>query len=89
MKNHRSVCFATAAGYTEYDGLMGKVQTGCQNTPTYKSCYCDLHKPIISVQKGEDIGHTKEKPIGMIIAKKDTRNTTFYQVHICMETYMV
>jgi len=31
MKNHRSVCVATAAGYTEYDRLMGKVQTGCPN----------------------------------------------------------
>ena len=53
MKNHRNVCCATTAGYTEYKGLLGKVQTGCSNTPAYKSSYCDLHKPVIAIQKGD------------------------------------
>lgn len=79
MKNHRNVCCATTAGYTEYKGLPGKVQTGCSNTPAYKSSYCDLHKPVIAVQKG-DSGCTEEKPLGLIISKKETRKTIFYQV---------
>jgi len=80
MKNHRSVCCATAAGYTEYIGLQGKVQTGCPNTPAYRSPYCTVHKPVISVQKGGDVGCNKEKPVGLVIAKKETRNSMFYQV---------
>ena len=35
MKNHRDVCLATNAGYTEYNGL--PVRTGCPNSPDYKS----------------------------------------------------
>ena len=80
MKNHRNICYATTAGYTEYKGLNGKVQTGCPNTPAYKSVYCHLHKPVISAQKGGDSGCSKEKPVGLIISKKETRKTVFYQV---------
>jgi len=80
MKNHRNVCCATTAGYTTYNGLQGKVQTGCPNTPAYRSPYCTVHKPVVSVQKGADAGTNKEKPVGLVIAKKETRNSTFYQV---------
>jgi len=80
MKNHRNVCCATTAGCTTYIGLQGKVQTGCPNTPAYRSPYCTVHKPVISVQKGADAGSNKEKPVGLVIAKKETRNSTFYQV---------
>jgi len=76
MKSHRNVCHAIAPDYTEYTGLQGKVQTGCPNTPVYRSPYCIAHKPVISVQKGA------EKPVGLIIEKnsKVMRNSTFYQV---------
>ena len=40
MKNSREVCFATDAGHTEFSGLAGMIQTGCPNTPAYKSRYC-------------------------------------------------
>lgn len=83
MKNHRHVCLATNAGYTEYKGLQGKVQTGCPNTPAYKSPYCKLHKPLISTQNVEhDDGASESKPVGLIIAKKETRKTTLYQVRL-------
>lgn len=37
MKNNPSVCLGTHAGYAEYDGLPGAIQTGCPNTPAHKS----------------------------------------------------
>ena len=45
LKNHRDVCFATNAGHAECKGSEGQVRVGCQNTPSYKSRYCELHKP--------------------------------------------
>ena len=45
MKNRRDVCMAWEAGYIEYEGLEGKIKTGCINTPEQKSQYCTLHKP--------------------------------------------
>ena len=45
MKNHRHVCFAKEAGYAEYKGLPGKIQTGCPNTPDLKSRLCSKHRP--------------------------------------------
>ena len=53
MKNHRHVGCATAAGYTEYKGLQGKVKTGCPNTPALKSSYCKVHKPTVAIQSTE------------------------------------
>lgn len=86
MKNHRSVCRATAAGYTEYTGLPGRVQIGCTNTPAYKSVYCDLHKPTIANAAESDkiIGKT---PVGLITAKRETRSSTLYQVRIIMKVF--
>ena len=45
LKNHRSVCAASEAGYVQYDGLPGKIKTGCTNTPCQKSRFCLVHKP--------------------------------------------
>ena len=56
IKNHRDVCLATYAGYVEYKGLPGKVQTGCPNTPAHKSPYCSLHKPVIAVPQRIQVG---------------------------------
>lgn len=43
MKNRRHVCNARDAGYIEYQGLPGKIKTGCMLTPEYKSEYCRKH----------------------------------------------
>jgi len=77
MKNHRHVCCATAAGYTEYKGLQGKVQTGCPNTPALKSTYCKVHKPTVAIQstESESCESSTKKAVGLIISKKETRNT--------------
>ena len=81
MKNHRSVCRATAAGYTEYKGLPGRVQIGCTNTPAYKSLYCDSHKPTIA-SAAESDKIVSESPVGLIIAKRETRSSILYKVCI-------
>ena len=41
-KNCDDVCLAGNAGYAEY--IPGRVQTGCPNSPVYKTQFC-LHKP--------------------------------------------
>lgn len=87
MKNHRDVCKATEAGYTKFDGLPGKVKTGCQKTPDFKSRYCHLHKPRVCTVSGlDDIDGQQDetKPtegvVEMILEKKLTRHTTYYKV---------
>ena len=44
LKNHRDVCMAKEAGFVTFQGLPGKIKTGCLMTPDYKSRYCFLHK---------------------------------------------
>lgn len=82
MKNHRYICYATNAGYIEYQGLPGRVRTGCPNTPGYKSLYCAIHKPVIAVPTGGDNSdHTDNtEPVALIIGKRQTRTSTLYQV---------
>ena len=80
MKNHRDVCMATEAGYAEFDGLPGRVRTGCPNTPKLKSRYCDLHTPT-SFESNDVDGTVKKVQLAFITGKKVTRNTTLYQVH--------
>lgn len=81
MKNHRDVCLATHAGYAEYQGLPGMVQTGCPNTPDYKSRFCSLHKPTIPVQTGEP-SSTVDK---LIIGSRSTRQGKTYEVITLVE----
>ena len=45
---------ATEAGYAEFEGLPGRVRTGCPNTPKLKSRFCDLHTPL-SFESGDDV----------------------------------
>lgn len=45
LKNHRSVCAPTDAGYIQYTGLPGTIKSGCTNTPCQKSRFCPKHKP--------------------------------------------
>ena len=84
---------ASNAGYIEFKGLEGQVRTGCPNTPVYKSLYCQFHKPVmVQPQSHQDEDHLKtnniksstgsdHEPVGLIIGKKSTRNSTFYQVY--------
>ena len=83
MKNHHDVCLAEYAGYTEYDGLPGKVCTGCPNTPAYMSRYCDLHKPTVALPQVESpegvcTSTLSEDQVGLIIGV--TRSSTMYHV---------
>lgn len=92
MKNHRDVCAAKEAGYAEFDGLPGKIKTGCTNTPQLKSRYCPPHTPtVVKLQKVDMDEHAssstkKEAPsnqedqIAYIVGKKTTRQNTFYEV---------
>jgi len=90
MKNHRSVCYADKAGYVQYEGLPGKLCTGCPNTPTKKSLYCNLHKPLISSPHANSSNNitddnlsslesTKSEPVSLIIGKRTTCTNTLYQ----------
>ena len=91
MKNHRQVCSATDAGYTEFVGLPGRIKTGCSNSPAYKSRYCSLHSPTIAKScpysfsdDGKELScevTKSEGSIAMIISKRQTRQNTFYKVH--------
>ncbi len=60
IKNHRDVCKARDAGYTEYEGLPGSIKTGCMNTPSVKYTkyefvvqiihWTQMLPPLLSVQ---------------------------------------
>jgi len=95
-ENHRDVCCATYAGFAEFIGLPGRVRTGCPNTPAYKSPYCSLHKPVLTVplriQLPEDDADCEvnvpepdkdsaKEPAGIIVEKRATRKSTFYKVN--------
>ena len=90
MKNHRDVCFASSAGYVEYKGLPGRIQTGCPNTPDFKSSYCSLHKPVTiqhssascstSGIENQSTSPGRNNKIGLIIGKCDTRQGSLYEV---------
>ena len=93
MKNHRDVCAAKEAGYAEFNGLPGKVKTGCPNTPQLLSRYCPTHSPVVftpqGLQSSEHIPTSSQKASGLqedviayVLGKKTTRQTTFYQVHV-------
>ena len=86
MKNRRDVCAATEAGFTEYEGFQGAVKTGCPQSPGYQSKYCYTHSPRIApVSSGSDVpqqSRGNEGVVGVILAKKQTRNETYYQVYM-------
>lgn len=76
LKNHRSVCAASEAGFIEYDGLPGYVKSGCTNTPEQTSRFCSIHKPCVLVNTSQ----SQHKVIEMILSKKSTRSGNMYQV---------
>ena len=94
MKNHRYVCCATYAGYAEFEGLNGKIRTGCPNTPAFKSSFCGVHAPTVAVCQSllddeivpEDTqmsaSSSEKQPVGLIIDKRVTRNSILYKVYI-------
>ena len=97
MKNHRDVCLAREAGYAEYSGLPGKVKTGCPNTPQPNSRYCASHMPTAFMPVGESDSATEsakvnpskvEQQLAFINAKKITRQSTFYQVLVCLYAHV-
>ena len=83
QKNNCPVCAAEGAGFICYDGLPGKVKTGCMNTPEQQSVFCSLHKPRrVDIQPGdpESQATPRGKVIEMILSKKQTRSGAYYQV---------
>lgn len=96
MKNSREVCYATLAGYAEFSGVPGRVQTGCPNTPAFKSRYCSLHAPITAIPQDIQFSNDgnpitanqstslEERHAALIISKRVTRNSTLYEVTTCV-----
>jgi len=76
MKNNRSVCLATHAGYAKYDGLPGAIQTGCPNTPAHKSRFCCLHTPNVAESDDANASST----CTFIVGKRTTRQGVNYEV---------
>ena len=76
MKNHRSVCAASEAGYLQYDGLPGRVKTGCTNTPEQRSRFYHLHKPRALTSPSSSANTVIES----VLEKKLTRSITYYKV---------
>ncbi len=90
MKNRRAVCLAKDAGFIEYPGLPGHIKTGCMSSPQFKSRYCKQH--VTRACCGESgQGTTLSDPeasvpvesavVEMLLAKKETRGQTYYQVY--------
>ena len=75
---------AKDAGYTQYAGLPGSVKTGCPHTPAYKSRFCTEHmSQAPNYNKGASSGDNEEDRdavVELLLAKKGTRNGTYYQV---------
>ena len=85
QKNNRPVCAAGDAGYVEYEGLNGKVKTGCMNTPEQQSLFCTIHKP--RQMNADTASQGNHRVVEMILKKKTTRNTTFYEVRCVTLTH--
>lgn len=90
MKNRRDVCAATEAGYLEYEGLPGKIKSGCQLTPLQSHKYCYFHAARVFKPESQSQllpntecsrrGDFEEGIIKFIISKKQMRSGTYYQV---------
>ena len=89
MKNHRDVCAANEAGYAEFEGLTGKIKTGCTNTPQLMSRYCRTHipttfTPLSNVEESEvRTSLPRSEQLALIVSKKCTRQGTLYEVRGC------
>ena len=91
MKNHRDVCSAIEVGFITFQGLPGKVKTGCQLTPDVRSRYCSKHKPHICIKpmdgtKASSKVDKEEDVTEMIIAEQDLQLITRYT---CTLAYVI
>ena len=84
MKNNREVCLAVDAGCAEFSGLPGRVRTGCPNSPGFMSRYCPLPAPVAAIPHETPI---EERPVGIIVDMRVTRNSILYQV-TCLASYL-
>ena len=96
MKNHREVCAAKEAGYAEFNGLPGKIKTGtCPNTPQLKSRCCLDHTPTSfksnpassdadSPPTATSTSRSEDVQLAYIVGKRETRQTTLYQVQMAI-----
>ncbi len=90
MKNHRDVCKARDAGYTEYEGLPGSIKTGCMNTPESQSRFCTIHQVRICGTKdtldtdatAPPVSTTYSGVVERILEKRTTRNANYYKVSL-------
>ena len=89
MKNQCDVCAAAEAGFIQYTSLPGFIKTACQLSPLRSSKYCFHHAPRVGKMLHCDpemesaSAHASTNQDGIVnflIAKKTTRNTTYYQV---------
>ena len=82
QKNNRPVCAADEAGYVQYEGLPGKVKTGCMNTPLQTSTFCAHHYPRVMEAQCSDEPKQKiqYRVVESILQEKQTRNGCYYQV---------
>lgn len=77
MKNHRSVCAASDAGYIEYDGLPGRVKTGCTNTPEQNTSFVHCTSHVLYILASSQ---AKQQLLNPILEKRETRSATHYKV---------
>jgi len=81
LKNHRDICLAKEAGFVTYQGLPGKVKTGCPLTPELRSRFCSLHKPRVCTKPDDaTMTHDEQDVAEMIIEERTTRSDTYYKV---------
>ena len=80
------MCAGTEAGYLEYDGLEGKIKTGCPMTPLQTSTYhyaTRVSKSELQYKCTQSTETTREEGIVKV------RSGVYYQVYIAMYSYGV
>ena len=86
MKNHRYVCMAKDASFIEFEGLPGRIVSGCNRIPVYKSRYCNDHKEraccvtLKEPTEGIPPSQAENAVVEMVLGKKVTRTCTYYKV---------
>lgn len=83
------------AGFVEYPSLPNAINTGCINSPAYKSRFCDMHTPrlckttpkYISEREinNPDLSSAEQKPkseevVELLLDKICTRGVIYYKV---------
>lgn len=46
MKNRQDICYAKDAGFVQFPGLPGQIETGCVASPAFKSRFCTKHADL-------------------------------------------